>query len=195
MLALRVVVRTLGVAWVAGLATAAWQYTPPAAAVAAPNSSLVSAPAPEVAARPSASPTAGARVVYQGLVMGSEAPQRTAQPAGPAPARPMAVTLGRDPIERQDPAHRAPVVGAAGHAAPNKVARLDEPVPAGVAVAAPRRVDLNTASLDELNGLGGGMVGRAIIAGRPYRSPEDLLAKRVLNKTTFARIRDQLGAQ
>ncbi len=61
--------------------------------------------------------------------------------------------------------------------------------------ALPRRVDLNAASVADLNGLGGGMIGRAIIAGRPYSSPEELVAKRVLNKATFARIRDQLGAQ
>jgi DNA uptake protein ComE-like DNA-binding protein len=56
-------------------------------------------------------------------------------------------------------------------------------------------VDLNAASVTDLNGLGGGMIGRAIIAGRPYRTPEDLLAKRILNKATFARIRDQIITQ
>jgi DNA uptake protein ComE-like DNA-binding protein len=39
------------------------------------------------------------------------------------------------------------------------------------------------------------MIGRAIIAGRPYRDPEDLLSKRVLNRAAFARIREQVAAR
>ena len=54
-------------------------------------------------------------------------------------------------------------------------------------------VDLNTASLAELNGLrGGGMIGKAIIAKRPYASPGDLLSKRVLSRATYERIKDQI---
>ncbi|WP_133123171.1 ComEA family DNA-binding protein, partial [Methylobacterium frigidaeris] len=54
-------------------------------------------------------------------------------------------------------------------------------------------VDLNTASLAELNGLrGGGMIGRAIIAKRPYTSPSDLLSKRVLSRATYEKIKDQV---
>jgi DNA uptake protein ComE-like DNA-binding protein len=53
-------------------------------------------------------------------------------------------------------------------------------------------VDLNRASLEELNGLGAGMVGRTIVYGRPYSSPEDLLERRLLNVRDFARIRDRV---
>jgi DNA uptake protein ComE-like DNA-binding protein len=54
-------------------------------------------------------------------------------------------------------------------------------------------VDLNTASLAELNGLrGGGLIGKAIIAGRPYAAPQDLLSKRVLSRAVFERIKDQV---
>lgn len=54
-------------------------------------------------------------------------------------------------------------------------------------------VDLNTASLAELNGLrGGGAIGRAVIARRPYASIDQLLTKRVLNRATFERIRGQV---
>lgn len=61
---------------------------------------------------------------------------------------------------------------------------------------APRgRVDLNTASVAELNALGGGMIGRAIVAGRPYRTADDLVAKRVLTRATFAQIKGQISAQ
>ena len=56
------------------------------------------------------------------------------------------------------------------------------------------RVALNSASVADLNALGGGMIGRAIVGGRPYASPEDLLAKRVLNRATYERIKDQIAA-
>jgi len=71
---------------------------------------------------------------------------------------------------------------------------LGEPAPAIAATSG--RVDLNTASLAELNGLrNGGMIGRAIVQGRPYASMDDLLAKRVLNRATFERIRDQVAVR
>ena len=59
----------------------------------------------------------------------------------------------------------------------------------------PRRsgaVNLNTASLDELNSLGAGMIGRTIIYGRPYASPDDLVERRLLTYRDFARIRDRV---
>ncbi len=52
--------------------------------------------------------------------------------------------------------------------------------------------DLNRASLGELNSLGAGMIGRTIIYGRPYASPEDLLERRLLNARDFARIRGRV---
>ena len=54
-------------------------------------------------------------------------------------------------------------------------------------------VDLNTASLEELNALrGGGLIGRAIIRRRPYTSVEDLLVKQVLSRSTYKRITHQI---
>ena len=54
-------------------------------------------------------------------------------------------------------------------------------------------VDLNTASLEELNALrGGGLIGRAIIRRRPYTSVEDLLVKQVLSRATYKRIANQI---
>jgi hypothetical protein len=44
-----------------------------------------------------------------------------------------------------------------------------------------------------LNQLGAGRVGRAIVRGRPYASAEDLVRKRVLNRSRFERIKDQVG--
>ncbi len=69
------------------------------------------------------------------------------------------------------------------------VAANDEPASAPAAAGA---VDLNTASVAELNGLGGGMIGKAIVARRPYASPGDLLSKRVLSRATYEKIKGQV---
>ena len=55
------------------------------------------------------------------------------------------------------------------------------------------RVDINTASVEELNRLGG-RFGRAIVAGRPYASTDELVSKRVLTRSTFSQIKDQITA-
>jgi len=58
------------------------------------------------------------------------------------------------------------------------------------------RVDLNKGSVEELNKLkGAGSLGRAIVRGRPYNSVEDLVNKRVVRRTTFERIKDQVAVQ
>ena len=65
-----------------------------------------------------------------------------------------------------------------------------------VADEAPARgVDLNSASVEELNALGGGRIGRAIVNGRPYRSPDELLHKRVLSRATYDQIKGQIIVQ
>jgi DNA uptake protein ComE-like DNA-binding protein len=54
-------------------------------------------------------------------------------------------------------------------------------------------VDLNRATLDQLNDLRGvGRIGRAIIRGRPYASSDDLVQKRVLRRATYERVKDQI---
>ena len=54
-------------------------------------------------------------------------------------------------------------------------------------------VDLNSATVADLNRLrGGGSIGRAIVAKRPYAAVSDLLTKRVLSRSTFERIREQV---
>ncbi|QGY05075.1 helix-hairpin-helix domain-containing protein [Methylobacterium mesophilicum SR1.6/6] len=54
-------------------------------------------------------------------------------------------------------------------------------------------VDLNTASVADLNRLrGGGTIGRAIVAKRPYTSVDQLLSKRVLSRAVYQRIKDQV---
>jgi DNA uptake protein ComE-like DNA-binding protein len=53
-------------------------------------------------------------------------------------------------------------------------------------------IDLNAAAVHELNAAGGGMIGRAIIKGRPYNSVEELLTKRVVNRATFDIIKQRI---
>lgn len=54
-------------------------------------------------------------------------------------------------------------------------------------------VDLNTASVADLNRLrGGGAIGRAIVAKRPYTQVGDLLTKRVLSRAVYERIKEQV---
>ncbi len=65
--------------------------------------------------------------------------------------------------------------------------------PVAAAVRPPGLVDLNAASVQELNSLrGAGLIGKAIVRGRPYRSVDDLLNKRIVNRSLFARIKDQV---
>jgi hypothetical protein len=56
-----------------------------------------------------------------------------------------------------------------------------------------KRVDINTASVEELNRLGG-RFAKAIVAGRPYASIDELVSKRVITRTTFSQIKDQITA-
>ncbi|WP_331308861.1 hypothetical protein [Methylobacterium oryzae] len=45
----------------------------------------------------------------------------------------------------------------------------------------------------DLNRLrGGGAIGRAIVAKRPYTSVEQLLSKRVLSRPVYEKIKDQV---
>ncbi|MET0258134.1 MAG: helix-hairpin-helix domain-containing protein, partial [Methylobacterium sp.] len=50
-------------------------------------------------------------------------------------------------------------------------------------------VDLNTAPLEALNALGAGMIGKTIIANRPYAAPEDLITRRVLKRQDYEAIK------
>ncbi|MGO4525290.1 ComEA family DNA-binding protein [Microvirga sp. 2MCAF35] len=57
-------------------------------------------------------------------------------------------------------------------------------------------VDLNKSSVEELNKLkGAGSLGRAIVRGRPYKSVDDLVNKRVVRRDTFERIKDQVAVR
>jgi hypothetical protein len=139
-----------------------------------------------------AMPARNVRVVYSG-------PLVTAR--GDSVARPAAAP--DLPARSPAPRPQAPEVDVTGSispvrpAAPVQLASVDPSAPIvappGADHAAKLGLDLNTASIDELNSLaGGGRIGKAIARGRPYASPEDLVTKRVLNRATYARIRDQV---
>jgi len=63
--------------------------------------------------------------------------------------------------------------------------------PVGLSALGPARVDINTASAEDLNRLGG-RFAKAIIRDRPYGSVDELVSKRVLTRSTFSQIRDQI---
>jgi len=53
-------------------------------------------------------------------------------------------------------------------------------------------VDLNTASVEQLNALGAGMIGRRIVEFRPYTAPDELLSRRVLKRTDYDTIKNAI---
>jgi hypothetical protein len=65
--------------------------------------------------------------------------------------------------------------------------------PAASTACEPERININTASADDLNRLAGG-IGKAIMVGRPYRSVDELVSKRVLKRSTFNQIKDRITA-
>ncbi|WP_418291999.1 ComEA family DNA-binding protein [Methylobacterium durans] len=102
--------------------------------------------------------------------------------AGTAPAAAgSAVTAAERAASDLSPSQKPDVTG------PTDSAGVDTaPTSAGAEPAASGTgVDLNTATVEELNALGAGMIGRRIVAFRPYSSPEDLVNRRVLKKSDF----------
>jgi hypothetical protein len=137
------------------------------------------------------------------------APEPPRPVAAPAPlpedrARPTAPPAPAPPSDRQ--AVQAPIPGPAP-ALPQPSPQPFPPTPPAAADPAasaqesadPRAValvDLNAGTLAQLNGLkGGGNIGRAIIQKRPYASVDQLLSKRVLSRSTYERIKDQVTVQ
>ncbi|MRI54975.1 helix-hairpin-helix domain-containing protein [Methylobacterium sp. DB1607] len=182
---LRVLVLIVAAAGLAWIVQSFWLHGPEQQAAApAPSTATPARPA----GRPSpAAPPEPVRVVGQAEPM-REATREAVRPPVEAPPPPLPRA---DPVPPAEPAP-PPVVRAAPSPPPDPVVEAEENAPpAAVAL-----TDLNTASLAELNGLkGGGAIGRTIIQHRPYASVDQLLSKRVLNRATYQRIKDQVTVQ
>lgn len=182
-----------GVAAVAALAT-----TP--ANAATPDQSAAAAPAQVQTAE-----AAPVRVVYPGPLGDAPAPVRKITDA--APASPLA-TVPAVPVQTAAAQSPAIVPAAAPPAAPQPAPAADPaPAPAPVVVAAAESdtqpatdtgaghgINLNNASIDALNHLGGGHIGQTIVKHRPYRSVEDLVKKRVVRRSVYEQIKNQVAA-
>ena len=193
---LKMLMRTLGLVWIGLLGILAWEYVPQFAAVAAPAAPRSAQSVREAPLVPETPSIKTPRVVYQGTINAvanaeRRAPATTQTAAPTGQERPAAVALVVTP-----PPTSMPTTSVVAAPAPpvTQVASLPD-LPVAETAKSAGRVNLNTASVADLNGLGAGMIGRAIVAGRPYRDAEDLLSKRVLNRSTFARIKDQVAAR
>ena len=94
-------------------------------------------------------------------------------------------------------AAQAPTAGVlapapASFARPIRATRVEAPAPS--TSPDPKNVNINRASVEELNRLGG-WLGKAIVRGRPYRSVDDLVSKRIVKRTVFSRIKVRIAAR
>jgi len=140
----------------------------PSAAAAPAPAPAPAGPSGDQAAAPSPAPSA-------------DAPAPEAQQAAPAAAPP--------PEEQQAASASAPPppVDAEMTGAVTVAGIPDDPDPAN------GLVDLNTASFEQLNSLrNAGPIGRAIIRHRPYASVEELVKRKILRRSVYEKIKDQV---
>jgi hypothetical protein len=172
---------------IAGILAAVVQYLLPSPAPAplppSAPAQVAESPAPVQPAPPTPAPPPVAAGPDRGA---SAQPQTTPPPAAAAPAPVQmpsdALAFPSDPPASDQPQGQE----AAGQAEIDRAE--DSAGPRALAV-----VDLNTAPVADLNKLrGGGAIGRAIVAKRPYTSVDQLLTKRVLSRAVYERIKDQV---
>jgi competence protein ComEA len=93
------------------------------------------------------------------------------------------------PAFAEAPAKPAP----AATTAPAKPA----PAPAAATPAKPTLLDINSASLADLQALKGigDVRGKAIVAGRPYKGKDELVQKKIIPQGVYDAIKDQIIAK
>ncbi len=187
------------------VAMAALAGTPATVAPAATDP----AAAPGVAASTQSADAAPVRVVYPGPLGDTPIQPRKitaslpldapAQTPAPTPVAPVASAV---PIAQQPTTSLAPVaaipdptpIDAAKPADPT-VASAEPDAAATPATASGHGVNLNNASVAQLNSMGAGHIGQAIVQHRPYHSVDDLMKKRVIRRSIFDQIKNQVAAE
>lgn len=123
-------------------------------------------------------------------------PDPAPRPVAPAPAPAPVPSPTPPPAQQQQmpsdalafPAEPVPAQPGLDQGAAEIDRAEDDAGPRALAI-----LDLNTASVADLNKLrGGGAIGRAITAKRPYASVDQLLSKRVLSRAVYEKIKDQV---
>src|SRR3954454_8986445 len=182
------------------------------ALIAMSLSTLTGAALAQTATDAGANTSRAVRVVYPGPYgTGTSTPVQAissaAQPTAAAAAQPTAAarTSGEPSLPVTQPETGEPSASpalSAAHTSPAtpRPLRPSSPAeqpgaaePVGLTASDPERVDINAASADDLNRLGG-RFAKAIIASRPYGSVDDLVSKRVLTRSTFSQIKDRITA-
>nr|WP_281407341.1 helix-hairpin-helix domain-containing protein [Methylobacterium sp. P1-11] len=110
------------------------------------------------------------------------APSATAQPDQPA-------------IPKASVEPDAPVRQGGSASDPNERTDAAQRDAKGPAATTGGTVDLNTATVEQLNGLGAGMIGKRVIEFRPYTSPDELLSRRVLKRADYDAIKNSITVQ
>jgi len=149
----------------------------PAPSVEEPVQASAAAPAPA----PAPAGPSGDQAAAPSPAPSADAPAPEAQQAAPAAAPP--------PEEQQAASASAPPppVDAEMTGAVTVAGIPDDPDPAN------GLVDLNTASFEQLNSLrNAGPIGRAIIRHRPYASVEELVKRKILRRSVYEKIKDQV---
>ena len=116
---------------------------------------------------------------------------------GPAaPAAPMAKPFPGMPAAPPAPAAQKPVPSQAPGAGPQPATAAKEKAEASK-LAPGERININTATAEELDKLPdiGPVKAQAIIEGRPYKTPEDIMKVRGIKEGIYNKIKDHISVQ
>lgn len=113
-----------------------------------------------------------------------------------APAAPAAQPAPTAPTAPSAPAAAKPVTAPEG-AAKAKPAAAAKGKPEKPKLAPGEKININTATLEELDKLPeiGQVKAKAIIAGRPYKTPEDIMKVRGIKEGIYNKIKDHITVQ